>query len=589
MRPLTITSLLCALALAGPTACGDEEAAPPARSEVAGPEADPDLPDGLGAVLLRLRSRDPVSSQWRGWLTATQRDCDDDCAEPVTARLGFAEGEALELIYLLPGTWDLELEVRDLLEVPILVGRREGLRVIAGHVTTTAIDLLPAAGGVQVHARIAPGGERFTCGEAPVVVGHLREEIPVSALMRYLEGELALTGLTGAQTVGPDGELTYHLFAELEGQDRIWHQESADPTAWPDDWEETDLECRGGHIEGVTPALGGLLALCWNRWSNRIHLSFSEDGRWWEPFSTTVVSVHTDDELRACALVVDNQFNLFCSAVDRSNDFVRDRSVRDGAGGLVHAFSPDGSSWSDLLPYDPEAPDDAHEVVFDGLHYEVPRYATIGLRSLQVIHHSGLYGLWALWEHEGGRGTLVHASSVDRRHWRFGGAQSALGLGSPTVSVGTDHTCGMTPQGTAWCGGSRTWGRLGDGSFVRESRTPVRVLGDVVWQQIDAGWQHTCGVGRDGSLWCWGYNGYGQLGDGTRDFSAEPVRVGEDVDWEVVDAGATHTCAIKRNGVLWCWGRNGMGQLGDGTREARLRPVRTTGRDRWKDESAQYY
>ncbi len=78
-------------------------------------------------------------------------------------------------------------------------------------------------------------------------------------------------------------------------------------------------------------------------------------------------------------------------------------------------------------------------------------------------------------------------------------------------------------------------------------------------------------VREDGSLWAWGSNSYGQLGDGTTVDRLSPVRVGS--GYVSVAAGGHHTLALKVDGTLWAWGSNGAGQLGDGTTEARLSPV----------------
>jgi len=68
----------------------------------------------------------------------------------------------------------------------------------------------------------------------------------------------------------------------------------------------------------------------------------------------------------------------------------------------------------------------------------------------------------------------------------------------------------------------------------------------------------------DGSLWCWGSNGFGQLGDGTNEARDIPTRIGSALNWAAIAAGKYHTCAIETDGSLWCWGSNYSGQLGNG-------------------------
>lgn len=102
-----------------------------------------------------------------------------------------------------------------------------------------------------------------------------------------------------------------------------------------------------------------------------------------------------------------------------------------------------------------------------------------------------------------------------------------------------EHACGLTPDGTAWCWGYSAFGQLGapgdetceTGAFgaprsVPCSTDPVEVSTDLAFRSIATGAFHTCGIARDGRVWCWGDNRDGELGDGTTDSSVEPVLVG---------------------------------------------------------------
>jgi hypothetical protein len=93
-----------------------------------------------------------------------------------------------------------------------------------------------------------------------------------------------------------------------------------------------------------------------------------------------------------------------------------------------------------------------------------------------------------------------------------------------------------------------------------------------VCAKVAAGGHHTCAIKTNGSLWCWGYNWYGQLGDGTNTSRNTPVQIiSSGVSY--VAAGGRHTCAIKQDGSLWCWGDNYYSQLGDGTNTDKNTPV----------------
>ncbi|WP_418058370.1 putative Ig domain-containing protein [Pimelobacter simplex] len=132
------------------------------------------------------------------------------------------------------------------------------------------------------------------------------------------------------------------------------------------------------------------------------------------------------------------------------------------------------------------------------------------------------------------------------------------------------HVCGIRANRSLWCWGSNIDGELGQPGAGTEF-VPKRVDVGRNWAAVSSGYAHTCAVTTDGQLWCWGNDTFGQLG---RPGDAAPDRVGTRSDWKSVSAGYTHTCATTTGGQLWCWGFNPRGQLGDGTTNGSDVPVR---------------
>ncbi|MBU1245319.1 hypothetical protein KKD52_11985, partial [Myxococcota bacterium] len=136
------------------------------------------------------------------------------------------------------------------------------------------------------------------------------------------------------------------------------------------------------------------------------------------------------------------------------------------------------------------------------------------------------------------------------------------------------HGCALDATGQLWCWGNGNNGNLGDGTWVSKT-APVKVLGPagMGWLNnvvdFSVGRNESCAVRVDGSVWCWGYNYYGQLGDGTTTSSSVPVRVrgpggsGYLADVVKIFSGVHYQCALKSDETLWCWGNNGtIGCLG---------------------------
>jgi alpha-tubulin suppressor-like RCC1 family protein len=165
-------------------------------------------------------------------------------------------------------------------------------------------------------------------------------------------------------------------------------------------------------------------------------------------------------------------------------------------------------------------------------------------------------------------------------------SQPAPVIGGPSTdwgdaSAGFAHTCAVNEDASTWCWGDNFWGEIGDGTTTNRS-APTQVGTGQVWRGVTAGGGHTCGVQLDGTAWCWGRNDEGQLGIGSTDEQHAPTQLGADADWSTVVAGnGLHSCGIRSNGTLWCWGDNRLGQLGDGTADDRDAPTQVGSEGGW--------
>ena len=144
------------------------------------------------------------------------------------------------------------------------------------------------------------------------------------------------------------------------------------------------------------------------------------------------------------------------------------------------------------------------------------------------------------------------------------------------LAAGANTTCAVLADGTVQCCGDGSQGQRGDGTTTRNRYIPVPVAGLTHATDVTVGTAHACARRDDGSVWCWGANGGGQLGDASVIARSTPVQVRALTDAVEVAAGGAHTCARTAGQTLRCWGSNGGGQLGDGTTTARFTasPVR---------------
>ena len=143
------------------------------------------------------------------------------------------------------------------------------------------------------------------------------------------------------------------------------------------------------------------------------------------------------------------------------------------------------------------------------------------------------------------------------------------------VSLGDSHSAALKADGSLWLWGDNDSGQIGNGSSGGNNyvTTPERVLDNV--RSVSLGYSHSMAAKADGTLWTWGNNERGQLGDGTTGSNVSvPTQVPDFGGVSIIDAGDSYSAAIKADGTLWTWGRNDSGQLGTGSTSGESSPRR---------------
>jgi alpha-tubulin suppressor-like RCC1 family protein len=133
-----------------------------------------------------------------------------------------------------------------------------------------------------------------------------------------------------------------------------------------------------------------------------------------------------------------------------------------------------------------------------------------------------------------------------------------------SLTSGGFFSLAIKNDGTLWAWGSNQYGQLGDGTLI-DKYTPIQIGVGNNWASISAGYHHSVAIKTDGTLWAWGQNTSGQLGDGTLINKNIPVQIGSATNWLNASPGLYHSLALTVNNELWAWGNNLSGELGDGT------------------------
>jgi alpha-tubulin suppressor-like RCC1 family protein len=281
----------------------------------------------------------------------------------------------------------------------------------------------------------------------------------------------------------------------------------------------------------------------------------------------------TDQPLRFTAIVTGSEFS--CGLTGDGLAFCWGR----GNSGQLGRVAPQ-QCVSDYAPYFVECSPRPVRVRTD------VRFARLFAGSTHACALDRDGAAWCWGSNQWGQLGSAGNSGGDAREWAP--VRVNTGLRFQTLSPSYFHTCGVALDGGLWCWGTPWWGQFSQDGFP----APVPVAPERTFTAVAAGVDHTCAVGTDGAAWCWGREGaLGSAADSTCYYYAntpeactsQPLRVPIDEAVVTLAANTFGTCGLTASGRGFCWGWNDYGQAGDGTVEFRLAPATVAGDHRFAD------
>ena len=200
---------------------------------------------------------------------------------------------------------------------------------------------------------------------------------------------------------------------------------------------------------------------------------------------------------------------------------------------------------------------------------------------------SGIKADGTLWTWGGNNGVgILGINNTTPSSRNVPGETSLGGNDWKLVSAGFSHILAIKTDGSLWAWGENTFGELGNNSTTT-SLLPIQIGANLNWDKISCGENFSAAIKTDGTLWTWGLNGSGQLGDNSVVDKSSPAQTkAAGTNWKQVSCGNTHVAAIKTDGTLWTWGLNSSGQLGDNSVIDKSSPAQTnTGGTNWRQVS----
>ncbi len=293
-------------------------------------------------------------------------------------------------------------------------------------------------------------------------------------------------------------------------------------------------------------------------------------GTWTQVDKFSVLSAVASDEMGRAFFIYDDRVLFGSHRVDTSSGVDYGAAyIFEGAGANPNPAKPfkycNGTEWKDL-PIVTGTPVKAKR---DTESFDAGRNATCYAKPDGTVWCWGTNANGQLGIGTSGGSSSIPVPVKSTLTWR-------------SVTTGHQQACGIKMDGSGWCWGSNTDGRLGDGTDT-ERATPTLISGGGLWRKIETDY-YSCGVKIDGTGWCWGTGSYGRLGNGATSNSYVPVELSGGAKWLDVSPSRAYACGIQINGSGWCWGQDDVGQLGNGAAltSNQSSPSLVTGVGTWK-------
>jgi len=199
---------------------------------------------------------------------------------------------------------------------------------------------------------------------------------------------------------------------------------------------------------------------------------------------------------------------------------------------------------------------------------EKVKMASVGDNRTCVIKQDDKVWCWGY----GYGGHMGHGKVVPKTNVRIRPVQVKNAEGTTYIELNSAHSCLLKKDGSVWCWGYNNMGGLGDGTRINRNE-PVQVKNLQNVKQISLGYKYSCALKENGSVWCWGGGSFGQLGNGEFSLKESPVKVKGLTKVKRISVGFRHACALKEDATLWCWGDNSYTQLGIADKKSKSVPV----------------